>query len=475
MPGRHSRQIDNVSENLTARRLRESRQRRAAQNNYVQLEPDPLTRSRESRRVHSRRVNRTSLIEEANRKRRVKRMLIAAIVVAAAIIVALTVAVQVFMRTTDSRLAIDDSHVSEVLVAPKADQPFYMLCLADLKNPQFSYSAEQDDAAMLVRVDEAAKSVGFVSLPTHMLIIDPDDAEVEVASLMQSGDYSRLVQSVSLFLGVEISHITLTDFRMLEKLVDEIGGVDVNVPQEIDDPYVGNTIIRAGDNSLNGQAAMEFIRATNLFGGFEATATDRAIFTEALISKVLVSNQVELATVLSNAANYVDTDWKSSDILSTADKFKPFDSITFFAASIPCTREESKSGSATYACDDDDLEEFMNAIKEGHDPSAPSKSDSDAAGSKITIEVRNGSGVNGAAATLGAILENSGYTVKGVGNTNDDTLYPETLVVYTGTGSEAEAETVIRDIGAGRAVEGGDFYTSNADVIVIIGTDWSKS
>lgn len=472
MAARHARQIDNVSENLSARRMKESRQRRAQQS-YVQLEPNVQPRSRESERVYTRRLNKSSLIEDSNKKRRIRTGVVAAIVVVAALIVALIVAVQVFMRTTDSKLAINDDKVAEVLVPAKSDEPFYMLCIADLKNPTFSYSTVQDEASMIVKVDEASKQIGFISFPTHMFIKNADDEEVEISALIQQGEYAQLIQAISAFAGVDISHLALTDFKMLHALVDEIGGLDVDVPQEIDDPLVGNTVIRAGENALNGDAAMEFIRATNLSGGFSSTAKDRAIFTEALISKVLDSNQVELATILSDASNYVDTDWKTSDILSMADKFKPFDSIAFYDASIPCEEETSEDGQVVFTYKKADLEEFLSALKEGKDVVSDDNQVADNKESKITIEVRNGAGIDGAAATLGAILENNGYTVKEVGNTNDDTIYPETLVVFTGTGSEADANTVIRDIGAGRAVEGGDFYSSSADVIVIIGADWN--
>lgn len=474
MPPRHSRQIENVSENLSTRRFRESRQKRTKQG-FVQLEPAPRPRSRESERVYTRRVNRASLIEDASKKRRLRGTIIATIVVIAALIVAVFVAVQVFMRTTDSKLAIDDSSLSSVLVAPESEEPFYMLCLADLKNPNFSYFTVQDDAAMLVRVDKESKSVGFLSLPTNMYIKDANDEDVKIVDLMREGDYSRLVQSIATFAGVDIGHLVITDFKKLEALVNVVGGVDVTVPQEIDDPTVGNTVIRAGENSLDGQGSLEFIRATNLFGGFKATSKDRAIFTEALLSKALNSNQVEFVTLVSDASNYVDTDWKTSDILAFAEEFKPYDSINFYDSSFAWSEGTSEGEGMVYTYDSDEFEEFMAIFKAGENPSASDEADISGKESKITIEVRNGAGIDGAAATLGAILENNGYTVKAVGNTNDDTLYPETLVVYTENGSEEEANIVIRDIGAGRAVEGGDFYKSKADVIVIIGTDWTKS
>lgn len=473
MSARHARQIDNVSENIAHARIRDSKSRRVQQS-YVQLEPGPAAHSRESARMYSRRRNRTSIIEDSKKKSRIRNWVIAAIVILAAIIIAVLVGVQVFIRTTDSKLAMDDSSVSNALVSAESGQPFYMLCLADLKNPTYSYSTAQDEACMLVRVDEAAKSIGFVSIPSHMYMKDSSGNETEISQLMENSDYAGLLDSISTFAGVSISHIGVTNFKMLESLVDAVGGVDVDIPQEIDDPIVGAKVIRAGHNSLDSTSALEMVRSTNLLGGFEATAQNRALFMEALMSRVLdSSNQIELASVVSDAANYLDTDWKSSDILSFADNFQPFDSITFYNATLPCSASKDDAGEVVYTCNSTELKAFLATFTQGQDASEEDAGESSKANSDISVEVRNGAGIDGAAAALGAILENNGYTVKKVGNTNDNTTYPETLVVFTDTGSEEEAVSVIGDIGAGRAVEGGDYYSSSADIIVIIGTDWA--
>ena len=91
---------------------------------------------------------------------------------------------------------------------------------------------------------------------------------------------------------------------------------------------------------------------------------------------------------------------------------------------------------------------------------------------QVTVEVRNGTNTAGAAAKLGEMLSAKGYEVIGVGNTDDATIYPETLVVYTNSEAEGAAKAVVSDMGSGRVVNGGDFYSSEADIIAIIGQDW---
>ena len=64
------------------------------------------------------------------------------------------------------------------------------------------------------------------------------------------------------------------------------------------------------------------------------------------------------------------------------------------------------------------------------------------------------------------------YDVKSVGNVDDGTVYPETLVIYKDEAFEIAAKAIVSDLSAGRVVNGGDFYTFDTNVLVIIGTDW---
>lgn len=51
-------------------------------------------------------------------------------------------------------------------------------------------------------------------------------------------------------------------------------------------------------------------------------------------------------------------------------------------------------------------------------------------------------------------------------------MYPETLVIYKDEAFEIAAKAIVSDLSAGRVVNGGDFYTFDTNVLVIIGTDW---
>ena len=59
-----------------------------------------------------------------------------------------------------------------------------------------------------------------------------------------------------------------------------------------------------------------------------------------------------------------------------------------------------------------------------------------------------------------------------IGNVTDAGIYNETLVIYRDEAYKAAANTIVKTIDGGRVVNGGDYYTFDANVLVVIGKDW---
>ena len=115
---------------------------------------------------------------------------------------------------------------------------------------------------------------------------------------------------------------------------------------------------------------------------------------------------------------------------------------------------------------------MMEAVRAGNAPESAAGNVANVDRSLLTVEVRNGSGIQGAAARCGELLESDGYQVEAVGNVDDGTAYPETMVIYKDAAFEIAAKAVVSDLSAGRVVNGGDFYQFDTDLLVIIGQDW---
>lgn len=448
--------------------------RKKAPRHAMKLEPTPTPSSMESDANYERRIKHGSYAEEGIRKRRKRGIVIAVVIALIAIALAVSAGVYSYLKNTDERLQLSGPEIEGMLQEPQANSAYYVLCTADLSDKQYAYSRTTNKAFMLVRIDEQARTVTFITVPSEITIEFPNEEFYSLADYPASLGEEAVVYAVSKLAGVPISHYVRTDAAHIADMVDLVGGVTMNVEYEIDDPEAGTKVIKPGEHDFTGSQALVVLRATNIPGGFAATADYRMAFTIDLVTKALDNKGIGLASIVSDASNYIETDWTASELLGLGDAFGSSEPITFYQCMVPYTKAASaKDGSTVYHYVESEWQELMGAVSQGLDPASIEHVIGEVNEKEVTVEVRNGAQINGAATKLGGMLSDLGFNVLSVGNVEDGTMYPETLVVYTKEEYEDAALSIVRDIGAGRVVNGGDFYTSKADVIVIIGIDWS--
>ncbi len=471
-----ARQTSGPRRSVPPSRSSASRARHAAHGRQVTRKTidqmTPATRSRESERAYSRRMAQLNYREEIAKRTRRRRLLAFFGVAAVAIVVACVVGFGVYFSLSDSRLSLRDSNAAEALSATEEQSPFYVLCAADLNNANGTGGAK-DWAYMLVRVDESARRVTFLSLPSTIMLPFSDKSQHYLYEACDFGGDAELISSVSAFAGVPIAHYVVTDAQGIKDMVDAVGGVTLTLPTGVDDPQAGYFTLPAGRQRLEGDAALTLVRASNYRDQEQAKAQNRALFTMALASKALSNEGFDFATLVSDLAEYVGTDWSSSAIIDLGERMRPLDELTVYAACVPGALQTNSDGvSATYVVDDDDFAAMMERIEAGENPDATGEAVGQVDRSQVSVDVRNGSGATGVAAQMGELLSSLGYQVEEVGNTDDGTTYPETLVIYQDAAFESAALAITQDVGGGRVVNGGDYYTFETNILVIIGLDW---
>ena len=355
------------------------------------------------------------------------------------------------------------------LTAPADGEPYYVLCTARL-----APTAQNDpdgEAYMVVRIDEQARTLTFVTVPARISVELPDGQQCLLTEARtQLGD-AELIRQVSELLDVPIAHFASTDAAGIARMVEIVGGVPVNLEVEVDDPRAGIDVLAAGEQTLDGRQAVTLLRASNFTEGLATQATNRAMFTVNLAGRATSGEGLSFPTVVSDAAATVSTDWTSGQIIALGDALRPLSEATVYACVVPGRLADGEGGQ-TYRVDGDELTAMMEAVRAGESPQSAEGSAANVNRELITVDVRNGAQVTGAAKRMGELLESVGYQVKSVGNTNDNTTYPETLVIYKDPAFEIAAKAIVSDLAAGRVVNGGDFYTFDTDVLVIIGQDW---
>ena len=263
-----------------------------------------------------------------------------------------------------------------------------------------------------------------------------------------------------------------TDAESIVRLVDVLGGVEVNVAEEVDDPNAGDAYLPAGAQTLDGAQALTFLRASNFSNGLEVQAANQRELLTALSLRLLGEGRLSFLATLDNVGGSFQTDLSAAAALSVADALRGVDSSSVYGALVP-GYETARDGASSYAVSSDAWKSMMELVAAGSEPVVEQTAPQVDPGS-FTITVRNGSGVTGGAGQIADALKDRGFDVTETGNT-DTYVYDETLVVYNDDAFEAAAETVVASLGLGRTAPGAGFYTFDTDVLVVLGKDWKPT
>ena len=444
----------------------------------------------DSGRAYSRRVASKNYSSMRRKKSKRKRILIVTVVIVLALLIGGGAAALGYIGMINSKFhsGVDTDAMNDVLVSGASDsEPFYILLLGtDARKGETEYRA---DTIILARVDTGKKQVVLVSIPRDTRFYLDGIGYTKINDAQQYYGTSGAVQAVSSFAGVGISHFAQINFGGFKDLVDEIGGVEVTVTTEIDDPKAGG-YLAAGTQVLNGDQALIFCRSrAYAIGDFQRQANQRA-FLQALASKLLSADKLTLMKGINAIAESVQTDMSVNDILSVASALRGMTTANIYSYSVPYTTQ-TIDGVDYVVANEEEWTEMMKTIDAGELPeeqewyvsgvvadqytnknaSSSAKSPTNVDRGSFKLTVRNGCGMSGCASQVAKKLQNAGYGISDTGNT-DSYVYDETLVIYNNDDYLAAVNDIISILGVGTPVESNGRYKYDGDILIVVGSDW---
>ncbi|MFF3849476.1 LCP family protein [Streptomyces sp. NPDC002328] len=182
----------------------------------------------------------------------------------------------------------------------------------------------RSDTAMIIHVYEGHKKASVVSIPRDTLVDRPEctDAEggahdaaedVMFNSAYTTGGAACAVKTVESMSGVRMDHYLEVDFSGFQKLIDELGGVDITTSEDIDDPD-SHLNLKAGKHTLGGEQALALVRTRHGVGdGSDLGRIQlQQAFVKALVEQVkeigLFSGGTRLYDLADTATKTVTTD-----------------------------------------------------------------------------------------------------------------------------------------------------------------------
>ena len=251
-------------------------------------------------RHHSGGSRTATFMRRRDRMRYVSIAVVAVIVIA----IALTLGNCAFRGSVSSSMALDNSDVSNALVAPASDNdPFYVL-LAGISDAD--PAGETASFLAVMRVDIPNKTISVLNIPSA--ISQSYENAPDSATMLRDAPYAagegELVRCVSSLIEQDINHyVRITDSDFVS-LVDSLGGLQVNVESYVDDPTVGTIVLDPGDQTLSGEQALTYVSAKNYNNGFEKRASIQNQILTSLIDAIQVKGGISFAMNADNIFFY---------------------------------------------------------------------------------------------------------------------------------------------------------------------------
>ena len=121
----------------------------------------------------------------------------------------------------------------------------------------------RSDTIMLAAINPGKQSAYLISIPRDSYLDIPGKGHDKVNHAMAFGGPKLVKQSLESFLGIEIDRYVSVDFDGFRKIVDELGGIPIDVKKRMkysdpsDDTYID---LQPGMQTLNGEQALDYAR-----------------------------------------------------------------------------------------------------------------------------------------------------------------------------------------------------------------------
>jgi LCP family protein required for cell wall assembly len=176
------------------------------------------------------------------------------------------------------------------------------------------------DTMIIVSVDPKAKSVGIISVPRDLWVpIWGYDIENRINTAHYYGDARAYPgggpalarDTVAYNLGIPIHHYIRLNFTAFEKLIDEIGGIDIYVEKTINDPLYPDEgtgydpfYLPAGQHQLDGKTALKYARSRHGTGDFDRAQRQQQVI---LAARDQVVRLNQLPRLIANGPEILNT------------------------------------------------------------------------------------------------------------------------------------------------------------------------
>jgi len=401
-----------------------------------------------------------------------------------------------------SPTTVAEGPTAEVPVISENPQPWdgksrVTVLVMGIDHRQGDVDPARTDSLLLLTMDPESRTAAMLSIPRDMWVDIPGFGKDKITTAHYKGEIYKLpgggpalaVETVENFIGVPIPYYVRINFTAFETLIDEIGGLDVDNPEAIEDPEYPDSqygyepfYLPAGRRHLNGHDALRYARTRATSGGdFDRARRQQQIIflvREKVLSLELLPTLIKRSPVLyRTVADGVVTNLSLDQIISLILLAQEIPEENIKSAVIDTDYVElnvSPDGLSILKPIPGRIRELRDELFAISGPYAPILVEGNEAlllGEAARIAVQNGTGIAGLAEDTAEYLRTEGMNVVEVTNAERRDFGTSIIIDYTGKPYTVRWLAEVLHVSQGNIFSG---TTPNEalDVVVIVGSDW---
>jgi len=349
------------------------------------------------------------------------------------------------------------------------------------------------DTMILVSYDPATNSASMLSIPRDLWTPIPGFGENRINTAHFVGDDQNYPgggpalakKTVWYALGVPVHNYVRINFSGFEKLVDAVGGLDIEVPEAIydskyptDDYGTMELYIPAGLQHMDGKMALQYARTRHGSSDYARMERQQQVL-RAFLDKALSLDMPlsQIPTVLQLLGSSVQTDLTLQQIVSLVEAMRDFDSSNLRSGAIDgsmTTTVVTSQGWMVEVADWDKVRALVNDLFPATPAVTPAQASSAAAdlqSEHARLAVYNGTMAEDLAKDTAVMLQQKGYEV--LGYSNADRLDHDQTLIVVYRDKPLTVAALLRELGVSEeGIVQQPTAAEAADIAIILGQDY---
>ena len=329
------------------------------------------------------------------------------------------------------------------------------------------------DTMILASFKPSTKQVALISIPRDLTVPIPGYGWRKINNANSIGEVNNpgaggelAKQVISQVFNIPIHYYVRIDFAGFKKIVDDLGGVTIEVENTLDDEYYPvpgketattteryeHLYIEAGKTQMDGELALKYVRSRQAKGiegsDFARSKRQQQVLTavkEKGLSFGTLANPYKVSRIMDTLAQHLSTDLEVWEIIRLFNLGKDVDQESF----IHRVFDDSPTGLLYSALTEEgafilqpkagDFSELQLVVKNIFDPELAAKMQ------PKRIEIQNGTKINGLASQTAQYLQSLGYQVTRLKNapTQD---YQKTVIYNLAENPEDKTTAELADL-----------------------------